>query len=72
VLGLAVAVALPLLAPVFRFPQPTGPYQIGTVTYQWVDAARPELFTADPHDRRELMVQLWYPAKPAPAAPRAP
>ena len=72
VLGLAVSVALPMILPVLRFPHPSGPYQIGTVTYHWVDAARSEVFTADPNDRRELMVQLWYPAEPAPAAPRAP
>jgi predicted dienelactone hydrolase len=72
VLGLAVAVALPMILPVFGFPHPTGPYAIGTSTYHWVDAARPEVFTADPHDRRELMVQLWYPAKPDPSAARAP
>jgi hypothetical protein len=71
-LGLAVAVALPTLLPVFRFPQPTGPHAIGTLTYHWVDAGRPEVFTADPDDRRELMVQLWYPAKPDPSAPHAP
>ncbi len=58
--------------PVFRFPHPTGPDAIGTLTYHWVDAARPEVFSADPDDRRELMVQLWYPAKPDPAAPHAP
>ena len=57
---------------VFRFPHPTGHHGIGTVTYHWVDADRPEAFTADPDDRRELMVQLWYPAPPDPAAPRAP
>src|SRR6266545_5533111 len=72
VLGLAVSLALPMILPVFRFPHLTGPYAIGTVTYHWVDAARREVFTVDPHDRRELMVQLWYPAKPDPAAPRAP
>ncbi|HEV8647899.1 MAG TPA: carboxylic ester hydrolase [Actinomycetes bacterium] len=71
VLGLAVAVALPIVLPVFGFPHPTGQYAIGTVTYHWVDAGRPEVFTADPHDRRELMVQLWYPAKADPSAPRA-
>jgi hypothetical protein len=58
--------------PVFRFPRPTGHHGVGTVTYHWVDADRPEVFTADPDDRRELMVQLWYPAPPDPAAPRAP
>jgi hypothetical protein len=57
---------------VFRFPQPTGQYAIGTLTYHWVDADRPEVFTADPYDRRELMVQIWYPAKGAPSSPRAP
>jgi predicted dienelactone hydrolase len=72
VLGLAVSAGLPIIVPVFGFPQPSGPYAIGTVTYRWVDAARPEVFTADPDDRRELMVQLWYPAKPGPSAPRAP
>jgi predicted dienelactone hydrolase len=72
VLGLAVAAALPMLLPVFRLLQRTGPHAIGTVTYHWVDAGRPEVFTADPDDRRDLMVQLWYPAKPAPAASPTP
>ena len=72
VLGLAVSVALPMIFPVFRFSHPTGPYEIGTLTYHWVDAARPEIFTADPNDRRELMVQIWYPAKVDPSSPRAP
>lgn len=71
-IGLAVSVFLPAALPVFHFPRPTGPYEIGTLTYHWVDAARPERFTADPSDRRELMVQIWYPAKPAPSSPRAP
>src|SRR5215216_7480057 len=72
VLGLAISVALPILLPVFRFPHPGGPYEIGTLTYHWVDADRPEVFTADPDDRRELMVQIWYPAKGDPSSPRAP
>jgi hypothetical protein len=57
---------------VFSLPHPRGPYQIGTLTYDWVDAARPEIFTADPHDRRELMVQIWYPARASKSAKRAP
>ena len=63
ILGLVVSMILPIIIPVFRFPQPTGPYKIGTVTYHWVDTARPEIFTADANDRRELMVQIWYPAR---------
>src|SRR3712207_8946700 len=27
----------------FRFPHPSGPYEIGTLTYHWVDADRPEV-----------------------------
>jgi len=72
VLGLAISVALPIIVPVFGFPHPTGPYGIGTVTYHWIDRQRDELFTADPDDHREVMVQIWYPAKKDPSARRAP
>jgi hypothetical protein len=71
-LALVASIALPVILPVFRFPHPTGPYAIGTLTYHWVDAARSEAFTADPNDRRELMVQIWYPAKQDSSFPRAP
>ncbi len=71
-LVLLLSVTLPAAIPVFHFSKPTGPYAIGTVTYHWVDESRPELFTADPYDHRELMAQVWYPAKREPAAPRAP
>jgi len=56
------AVALPLLLPVFTFDKPTGPYKIGTVSYAWKDDRREELHTPEPDDKRELMVQIWYPA----------
>jgi predicted dienelactone hydrolase len=72
VLGLALSAAPPTALPVFRFPPPTGPYEIGTLTYHWVDADRQEVFTADPDARRELMVQIWYPAAGDRSAPRAP
>ena len=70
-LWLAGSAALPMIVPVFRFPTPTGPHAIGTLTYHWVDAARPVVFAADPQKRRELMVQVWYPASAQPSAPRA-
>jgi predicted dienelactone hydrolase len=69
--GLAVAAALPMIVPVFRFPPPTGPFAIGTLTYRWVDTARSEAFVADPRARRELMVQIWYPAQAQATGPRA-
>ncbi len=70
-LWLAVSVALPMIVPVFRFPTPAGPYAIGTLTYRWVGAARSEVFAADANKRRELVVQVWYPASAQPWAPRA-
>ena len=70
-LGLTISIAMPTLIPVFRFPQPTGPHDIGTLTYHWVDAARSDVFAADPQARRELMAQIWYPAKRNPSAARA-
>jgi hypothetical protein len=69
-LTLVISAALPIVTPAFRFPRPSGPYGIGTLTYNWVDAARPEAFTADRGDHRELMVQVWYPAQANPSAPR--
>ncbi|GAA3560753.1 carboxylic ester hydrolase [Nonomuraea rosea] len=72
VLGLVISAALPLALPVFGFPEPTGPYDVGTLTYHWVDEDRPEIFTADPADRREVMVQLWYPAEADPSSPHTP
>ena len=72
VLGLVVSIVLPIVLPVFRLPEPSGSYAIGTLTYHWVDNASPEIFTDDPNDRRELMVQIWYPAGGNPSSPRAP
>ena len=71
VFALVLTCLLPLAFPVFRFSAPTGPYAIGTIIYHWIDAGRAEIFTADPSDRRELIVQVWYPARPNPSAPRA-
>ncbi len=55
-----------------RFARPTGRYAVGTVSRHWTDPARPALFDADPAARRELIVQLWYPARVSPGAAPAP
>ncbi|VAW42083.1 hypothetical protein MNBD_CHLOROFLEXI01-1349, partial [hydrothermal vent metagenome] len=57
-----IAVALPVAMPVPRLPDPTGPYAIGTFSSYLVDNGRLETYTEDPNDKRELMVQVWYPA----------
>ncbi|MFH2040559.1 MAG: hypothetical protein ABIJ65_14095 [Chloroflexota bacterium] len=64
--------ALPILLPVFRLPEPTGQYSVGTTKIYLVDNTRPESFTSDPDDHRELMVQIWYPARVEPGTRPAP
>lgn len=60
ILGLTLVLAS--LLPVPRWPQPAGPYRVGTVTYHWIDRARAETYGETPSGYRELMVQVWYPA----------
>jgi predicted dienelactone hydrolase len=58
-----ITAVLPLALPVPRLAAPDGPYEIGTVTYYWVDDSRQEMFGPEPGGPRELMVQIWYPAE---------
>lgn len=73
-----LSAALAAALPVFELPEPTGPYRVGTARFQLVDASRGEPFSADPDQRRELLVEAWYPAEageggtPAPYLPEAP
>jgi pimeloyl-ACP methyl ester carboxylesterase len=69
--GLGLSAALPTVLPVFHFPRPSGPYQIGTLTYHWVES-RHEIFSTDPNAHRELMAQVWYPVKGDTSSVRAP
>jgi len=45
-----------------KLPKPSGLYAIGTKNLYFVDASRPESFTPDPDDHREVAVRVWYPA----------
>lgn len=58
----AIAAALPAFFPVFRLPDPTGPYAVGTTSFAFTDNSRPEIFTPDPDDKRLVYIQVWYPA----------
>ncbi len=71
-LGLLLSVALPTVLPVFSFPPPSGPYPIGTLTYHWIDAARPDVFIPNTDQLRELIIQVWYPARASASSVRAP
>jgi len=52
------------LFPMFELPQPSGPFAVGVSEFHMIDHSRPETYTPDPSDVRELMVQVWYPAEP--------
>ncbi|WEF35128.1 alpha/beta fold hydrolase [Pseudoduganella chitinolytica] len=60
--GAGVLAASWVFLPVPGLPAPHGPYAVGTQVFRWVDATRPEPATRAPGDRRNLVVQAWYPA----------
>jgi predicted dienelactone hydrolase len=53
-------------------PAPTGPYQVGVTSRQWVDMSRGEIYTADPDDHHVVTVWIWYPADVEEGAEPAP
>jgi hypothetical protein len=59
----------PAAAASITLPRPTGRFPVGTVSLRWVDASRPDPFL--PGRRRELLVQLWYPAARTASSPPA-
>ncbi len=71
ILAMAVSAVLPSILPVFHFPRPSGPYQIGTLIYHWTES-RHEIFSTDPTARRQLMAQVWYPVTGDKSAMRVP
>jgi predicted dienelactone hydrolase len=62
VLFLIVATVLPHLFPTKLFDKPTGPFQVGTTSRYLIDPNRSEMLSPDPNDKRELYLQIWYPA----------
>ncbi|MFC2084838.1 alpha/beta hydrolase family protein [Bacteroidota bacterium] len=44
-------------------PEPSGSYSIGVNYLYFVDSDRPELFTEDESDFRDITVKVWYPAE---------
>jgi predicted dienelactone hydrolase len=61
--AISLAIAPLILVPHLRLPDPSGPHAIGTLNLDFVDASRPETFTANPHDFRRLFARVWYPAE---------
>jgi len=57
-----LSLSLGYMFPVFRLPAPHGPYGVGTFVRHLVDSTRHERHASSPGARRELMIQVWYPA----------
>ncbi|MQY09993.1 hypothetical protein SRB5_00970 [Streptomyces sp. RB5] len=76
-LGTAVPLSRAWAAPTapgparLTLPPPTGPHQVGVVSLRLVDTSRPDP-VAGPGHRRELMADVWYPARRTKGLPRAP
>ncbi|MGG4107716.1 dienelactone hydrolase [Paenibacillus lautus] len=49
--------------PVFNFPEPTGELKVSTQVFHFIDSSREETFGTTATGKRELMVQVWYPAQ---------
>ncbi len=58
---LGTVVAL-YLFPVNTMPKPSGPYSIGTVSYELTEQGRTELYGPVPRGDRHIRFQVWYPA----------
>ena len=53
-------------------PTPTGAFAIGRRSLALVDRLRPETMTTDPNDRREVLLNIWYPAEGSDRSSSAP
>jgi dienelactone hydrolase len=62
-LFLAMSIGLSILFPMFTLPKPTGTYPVGTRIIYLHDDSRNEEINGRPDSKRELMVQIWYPAQ---------
>lgn len=47
-----------------ELPAPAGRFALGTLRRDLAETTRPEIMTDDPDDRRRLVIQMWYPARP--------
>ena len=52
---------LAFLKPMFKLPEPTGQYAVGTRIIEMTDASRREDAVAGDQHPREMVVQVWYP-----------
>lgn len=64
ILLMCLSLLFSYLLPMFRLPTPTGKYAVGTRLLYLVDPSRDAMGLNTSTGKRELMVQVWYPAQP--------
>lgn len=74
VMSMVITAVLMYVFPIFKLPIPTGDFKVGTQAFHFIDREREEAFLDTAKSKRELMIQVWYPAentsgKPAPFIP---
>lgn len=62
-MALFITAGLMYLFPVFELPSPIGDFKVGTQALHFVDKDREEVFDKTTNGKRELMIQVWYPAE---------
>ncbi|WP_440961902.1 alpha/beta hydrolase family protein [Paenibacillus nitricinens] len=63
VIGLIATGCFLYVFPLFDIPAPSGELQVGTKIFHFIDQNREETFSKTATGKRELMVQVWYPAQ---------
>lgn len=60
---ITVSVILSILLPIFKTPNPTGEYFVGSMELDLEDTERLEWFTKDTSDIRRIKIKSWYPVE---------
>lgn len=56
-----------LTMPILTLNGPSGEYTVGTTILKMLDENREEYHTQNPNDKRELLVEIWYPSMSNPS-----
>ena len=56
---------------VTTLPEPTGPYAVGRVSYEWMNAAESDPLATSEEAKRVVVAWIWYPAKVTVSSQRA-
>jgi dienelactone hydrolase len=73
-IGICIALLVVATMGHLQVPAPTGPHAVGRLKLEWTDSSREEVTTPASGDKREIIAEVWYPAKantgnPAPYIP---